>query len=74
MKNWLLVLAMVPLFTACVSRTYERDTVVDKRPNSPSTVVVPQGSTAPPSGTTVVVPQNQPSPAPSRDTTVVVPR
>ena len=72
MKNWLLVLVMVPVFTACVSRSYERETVVDKRPSSPSTVVVPQGSTAPPSNTTVVVPQNQP--APSRDATVVVPR
>jgi hypothetical protein len=73
MKNWLLVLVAVPLFTACVSRTYERDTVVEQRPSNPSTVVVPQGSTAPPpSNTTVVVPQNQP--APSRETTVVVPR
>jgi hypothetical protein len=72
MKNWLLVLVAVPLFTACISRSYERDTVVEQRPASPSTVVVPQGSTAPPPNTTVVVPQNQP--APSRDTTVVVPR
>lgn len=72
MKNWLLVLVAVPLFTACVSRTYERDTVVEQRPSNPSTVVVPQGSTTPPPNTTVVVPQNQP--APSRDTTVVVPR
>jgi hypothetical protein len=72
MKNWLLVLVMVPVFTACVSRSYERDTVVEQRPNPPSTVVVPQGSTAPPANTTVVVPQNQP--APSRDATVVVPR
>ena len=69
MKNWFLVLAMVPIFAACVSRTYERDTVVEPRSNP--AVVVPQGSTSP-SGTTVVVPQN--SPAPSRDTTVVVPR
>jgi hypothetical protein len=72
MKNWLMILVAVPLFTACISRSYERDTVVEQRPSSPSTVVVPQGSTAPPPNTTVVVPQNQP--APSRDTTVVVPR
>lgn len=71
MKNWFLLLVLIPVFTACVSRTVERETVVDKRPNS--TVVVPQGSTAAP-GTTVVVPQNAPAPAPSRDTTVVVPR
>jgi hypothetical protein len=72
MKNWLLVLVLVPVFAACVSRSVERETVVEQRPSSPSTVVVPQGSTAPPPSTTVVVPQNQP--APSRDTTVVVPR
>jgi hypothetical protein len=71
MKNWFLLLVMIPVFTACVSRSYERETVVEQRPSSPSAVVVPQGSTAPPN-TTVVVPQNQP--APSRDTTVVVPR
>jgi hypothetical protein len=72
MKNWFLLLVMVPIFTACVSRSYQKETVVEQRPSSPSTVVVPQGSTAPPPSTTVVVPQNQP--APSRDTTVVVPR
>jgi|RhiMethySRZTD1v2_1073278.scaffolds.fasta_scaffold102323_4 hypothetical protein len=71
MKNWFLVLLMIPAFTACVSRTYERDTTVEQRPQ-PSTVVVPQGSTAAPPNTTVVVPQN--SPSPSRDTTVIVPR
>lgn len=57
MKSWLLVIVMIPAFAACVSRSYERDTVVE-RPNTPSTVVVPQGSTVPP----------------PRDTTVIVPR
>ena len=69
MKNWLLVALMIPAFAACVSRSYERDTVVE-RPNAPSS----QGSTSAPPNTTVVVPQNSPAPAPSRDTTVIVPR
>jgi hypothetical protein len=72
MKNWFLLLLMIPAFAACVSRSYERDTVVE-RPNAPA-VVVPQGSTGAPPNTTVVVPQNSPAPAPSRDTTVIVPR
>ena len=65
MKKILLVLPAFLLFGACV--TYEKETVVEPRP---STVVVPQGTTAP-SGTTVVVPQSSPPP---RDTTIVVPR
>ena len=70
MKKLLLVAAVLPLVGACVSKTYERETVVEPRATSPSTVVVPQGSTSP-SSTTVVVPQNSPPP---RDTTIVVPR
>ena len=67
-KRLLLLLPALLLFGACV--TYEKETVVEQRPASKSTVVVPQGSTAAPS-TTVVVPQ---SPPPARETTIVVPR
>jgi hypothetical protein len=68
MKKTFVLLAVISLLGACVSRTYEKETVVEPRP---STVVVPQGSTAP-SGPTIVVPQN--TPPPSGDTTIVVPR
>ena len=70
MRKMFLILAMLPLIGACVSHSYEKETVVEPRPSA-STVVVPQGATAP-SSTTVVVPQS--SPPPSRDTTIVVPR
>ena len=70
MKKLLVLAAVLPLFAGCVSRTYERDTVVEQKPTNPSTVVVPQGSTSPPS-TTVIVPQSSPPPA---DTTIIVPR
>jgi hypothetical protein len=66
MKKLLLSLAVIPLLGACV--THERERVVEQRP---STVVVPQGTTAAP-GTTVVVPQSAPPPA--GETTIIVPR
>jgi hypothetical protein len=69
MRKMFLILPMLPLVGACVAHTYEKETVVEPRPSA-STVVVPQGATAPPS-TTVVVPQASPPP---RDTTIVVPR
>jgi hypothetical protein len=69
MKNVALFgLAVAAVLSGCVSRTVERETVVE--PRSSGTVVVPQGSTAP-SGTTVVVPQS--APPRSGDTTVIVP-
>ena len=68
MRFVVVALAVTALLSGCVSRTVERETVVEQ-PRS-STVVVPQGSTAP-SGTTVVVPQS--SPPPARDTTIIVP-
>jgi hypothetical protein len=69
MKIAVMTLAVAAVLSGCVSRSYEKETVVDPRPAG--TVVVPQGATAP-SGTTVVVPQN--APARSSDTTVIVPR
>jgi hypothetical protein len=72
MKIVVMAFAVSAVLSGCVSRTYERDTVVDPQRPASSTVVVPQGSTAP-SGTTVVVPQNSPPPR-SSDTTVIVPR
>jgi hypothetical protein len=71
MRKMFLILPMLPLVGACVAHTYEKETVVEPRPSA-STVVVPQGATAPPPSTTVVVPQA--SPPPARDTTIVVPR
>jgi ABC-type uncharacterized transport system auxiliary subunit len=72
MKFVVMALAVTALLSGCVSRTYEKETVVDPQRPASSTVVVPQGATAP-SGTTVVVPQNAPPP-PSGDTTIIVPR
>jgi hypothetical protein len=69
MRKMFLLLAVLPLVSACVTKTYEKETVVEPRPSS-STVVVPQAATPP--STTVVVPQS--SPPPSRETTIVVPR
>jgi ABC-type uncharacterized transport system auxiliary subunit len=71
MKIVVMALAVTALVSGCVSRTYEKETVVDPQRPASSTVVVPQGATAP-SGTTVVVPQN--APPRSSDTTVIVPR
>jgi hypothetical protein len=68
MKLVVTALAITALLSGCVTRTYEKE-VVDPRPAA-STIVVPQGATAP-SGTTVVVPQNAPPPS---DTTIIVPR
>lgn len=70
MKKILTAVAMVSLVSACATRTYEKETVVERPVNRSSTVVVPQGSTSS-SGTTVVVPQNAP---PAGETTVIVPR
>ena len=70
MKIIVLALAVTAVLSGCVSRTVERETVVEQQ--RPATVVVPQGATAPASGTTVVVPQS--APAPARETTVIVPR
>jgi uncharacterized lipoprotein len=70
MKIVAIVLAVTAVMSGCVSRTVERQTVVDQ-PRPGSTVVVPQGATAPSSGTTVVVPQS--APPPSSDTTIIVP-
>jgi hypothetical protein len=70
MRKMFLILPVLPLVAACVSHSYEKETVVEPRPSA-STVVVPQGATAPPPSTTVVVPQSSPPP---RDTTIVVPR
>jgi hypothetical protein len=73
MKIVVMALAVTALLSGCVTRTYDRETVVEpQRPASSSTVVVPQGST-PPSGPTIVVPQSAPPP-PSGDTTIIVPR
>jgi ABC-type uncharacterized transport system auxiliary subunit len=71
MKFVVIALALTALLGGCVSRTVERETVVDRKAPSSSTVVVPQGATSPPS-TTVVVPQST-TPPPSGDTTIVVP-
>ena len=68
MKIVVICLAMTALLSGCVTRTVEKETVVEKKSPS-STVIVPQGATAPPT-TTVVVPQSSPPPA---DTTIIVP-
>lgn len=54
MKLWIAVLGFF-LLTACVSRTVERETVVD-RPAA-STVVVPDQGTTRSGDTTVIVPR-----------------
>ncbi len=71
MKKILTAVALISLVSACATRTYEKETVVERPVNRSSTVVVPQGSTSSGTGTTVVVPQNSPPPA---ETTVIVPR
>jgi hypothetical protein len=70
MKIVVIGLAVAAALSGCVSRTYEKETVVEQK-NPPAAVVVPQGATAP-SSTTVVVPQS--APAPKSETTIVVPR
>jgi ABC-type uncharacterized transport system auxiliary subunit len=72
MRIVVMALAVTAVLSGCVSRTYEKETVVDPQRPASSTVVVPQGATAP-SNTTVVVPQNAPPPR-SSETTVIVPR
>jgi hypothetical protein len=72
MRIFVMALAVTAVLSGCVHRTYEKETVLDSQRPASSTVVVPQGATAP-SGTTVVVPQNAPPP-PSGDTTVIIPR
>jgi hypothetical protein len=71
MKIVVIGLAVAAALSGCVTRTYERDTVVEQKSPPAAAVVVPQGATAP-SSTTVVVPQS--APAPKSETTIVVPR
>jgi hypothetical protein len=47
----------IVLLSACVSRTVERETVVDPRPSRVEVVPAPQGATAPAGDTTIIVPR-----------------
>ena len=67
MKIAVICLAVTAVLSGCVSRTIERESVVQPR----SAVVVPAPASAP-SSTTVVVPQGATT-APSGDTTIIVP-
>ena len=56
MKFIVICLALTAVLSGCVTRTVEKETVVEKRPST-STVIVPQGSTTAPAGdTTIIVP------------------
>jgi len=57
MKTIVSLLGLV-LLSACVSRTVERETVVDPRPSRVEVVPAPQGATTAPAGdTTIIVPR-----------------
>ena len=56
MTKLLLLAATLPLVAACVTKTYEKETVVEPR-GSTSTVIVPQSSPPPARDTTIVVPR-----------------
>ena len=56
MQKLMLLLAMIPLFSGCITRTYEKETIVE-RSEKPPTVVVPQNTQPRPGETTIIVPR-----------------
>lgn len=57
MKLIAVVLGMLTLLSACVTREVQKETVVEQRPREVQVVPGPQGPPGPPGDTTIIVPR-----------------